>query len=460
MFAIVTVVRNCCRKIQPCVRNPPGRFMVSLWLSRACRSIFQSCACIHVFAVNPFKVRPVRISISRILFLFAFSAIAAVFFFGCSPAVNYSVLTLPQEGSAPPEKITADQDSVAGCTVYWKGKSWTYDMRERFALLPNDAGAVFMNRNEARSLITIKMFGGSCRVYRRPEGYEAIDPCLTPDGKRFCFSRPVHGSWNIYEMDLDGSPAITRITNDRYYNFYPRYFPDGSRILFCHTELQPGREKGSVVPGSHLWSAGLGASSSAVIEYGEGFEPSFVPKTNKVVFVRPGDSGRTSELHLMDLLTGSDTCIFGQPGRGAADPEVSPSGSMVAFVSITEAEKTPANLDIYTVNIDGTGLKQRTYFPGEDICPRWSADGKSLFFLSQRGTQNGAWNIWKMQLAEFAAPKTDSAVQAPSVGQKPVGGANTVPAVQVPAAVPKTAAPASGTADSTKPVIPDSTARR
>lgn len=54
------------------------------------------------------------------------------------------------------------------------------------------------------------------------------------------------------------------------------------------------------------------------------------------------------------------------------------------------------NLDLYVVRTDGTNLTQLTYHPGNYVSPIWSKDGKSIYFISQRGTEKGTWNIWKM----------------------------------------------------------------
>ena len=48
------------------------------------------------------------------------------------------------------------------------------------------------------------------------------------------------------------------------------------------------------------------------------------------------------------------------------------------------------------VRSDGSQMTQLTYHRGHDLSPVWSPDGKSIYFLSQRGTENGAYNIWKM----------------------------------------------------------------
>lgn len=42
--------------------------------------------------------------------------------------------------------------------------------------------------------------------------------------------------------------------------------------------------------------------------------------------------------------------------------------------------------DIFVSSIDGSNLIQLTYHPADDISPVWGKDGKSIFFISQRGS--------------------------------------------------------------------------
>jgi hypothetical protein len=326
-------------------------------------------------------------------------SVALTGIFGCAPSINYAIKSVPEESALQLSQITSDQDSVSGPAVYWKGKSWSYDERERISVSSDGSKIAFMSFKGGSTGITVRMLDGSNLSFRKPGRGQAIDPFLSSDGMRMLFARCDHASWDIYETSLDSNPAVHRITNDPYYNVYPSYGVD-RKILFSHVELQPGMEKGSAVPSSKLCSADLG--SSLVTEYGEGlFTPSCVPNKNKAVVVRLNDSTRTTELWTIDLTTGAKNLLFGKPGEGAADPAVSPDGKVVAFVSMTEAQNSPANLDIYTINMDGTGLTQRTFFPGQDICPRWSGNGGALYFLSQRNTDAGEWNVWRMELPEY-----------------------------------------------------------
>jgi LysM repeat protein len=63
-------------------------------------------------------------------------------------------------------------------------------------------------------------------------------------------------------------------------------------------------------------------------------------------------------------------------------------GSRVAFMSLRDGD-----WDVYTVNMDGSGLKRLTDNSAQDGLPTWSPDGKSIAFVSNR---SGAWAIWAM----------------------------------------------------------------
>lgn len=52
---------------------------------------------------------------------------------------------------------------------------------------------------------------------------------------------------------------------------------------------------------------------------------------------------------------------------------------------------------MYVCRTDGTGFSQLTYHAADDLSPAWSADGKHIYFISQRGDAEGTANIWRMK---------------------------------------------------------------
>ena len=69
-------------------------------------------------------------------------------------------------------------------------------------------------------------------------------------------------------------------------------------------------------------------------------------------------------------------------------PAWSPNGRKIAF-----SRNVDDNVDIYTVNVDGSGLRQLTTAPGNDSVPAWTPDSRGIVF---RSTRNGLWQIYLM----------------------------------------------------------------
>lgn len=76
---------------------------------------------------------------------------------------------------------------------------------------------------------------------------------------------------------------------------------------------------------------------------------------------------------------------FFQMGR-VTEPQVSPDGKYVAYtLTVYDIHKNEGNSDIFIVSTDGNERRQLTFSEKKDHSPRWSGDGKSIAFLSDRG---------------------------------------------------------------------------
>ena len=81
------------------------------------------------------------------------------------------------------------------------------------------------------------------------------------------------------------------------------------------------------------------------------------------------------------------TEIFSEVGVGRERITWTPDGHIV-FCS-----RVSGNWDIWSMNKDGSGSKQLTPDPHNDLFPAVAPDGKSIFFASDRA---GVFNIWRM----------------------------------------------------------------
>ena len=76
------------------------------------------------------------------------------------------------------------------------------------------------------------------------------------------------------------------------------------------------------------------------------------------------------------------------------DPQPSPHGDQVVFVlRTTDFAANKGRNHLVRVGIDGSGLTPLTSGNSNETNPRWSADGKSLYFLS---TRSGSSQVWRL----------------------------------------------------------------
>jgi len=77
-----------------------------------------------------------------------------------------------------------------------------------------------------------------------------------------------------------------------------------------------------------------------------------------------------------------------------SDAQVSPNGKQIVFVlRKTDLEANKGRTDLWLVGVNGTGLRRLTSHPENDSNPRWSPDGNSVWFLSDRTESSQVWRI-------------------------------------------------------------------
>ncbi len=81
-----------------------------------------------------------------------------------------------------------------------------------------------------------------------------------------------------------------------------------------------------------------------------------------------------------------------------SDPQPSPDGRWAAVtVRSTDLEADKGRTDLWRISLNGEMAPQRlTSHPDSDQQPRWSPDGKSLFFLS---TRSGSSQVWRLSMS-------------------------------------------------------------
>ncbi len=191
-------------------------------------------------------------------------------------------------------------------------------------LSPSGARVVFEARGE---LFTVPAKDGPTRNLSETQGIREMSPAWSPDGKWIAYLSDATGEYEIYLRGQDGSGAPRRLTTD-----------------------------------GGVWR----------------FRPAWSPDSKKIAF---GD--RRQRLLILDVATGTITEV----DRGTReDLDVyrwSPDGRWLVYEK-SHPTRQPGlaiySLETHRVSMLGDGLTA-------DFGPAFSADGKNLFFLSNRDYQ-------------------------------------------------------------------------
>jgi tol-pal system beta propeller repeat protein TolB len=152
----------------------------------------------------------------------------------------------------------------------------------------------------------------------------------------------------------------------------PVTFPPPGRIVFVSN--RPGN-KGSLM----IMSADGSNVTQLTPVNTEAFHPSYSPPRNLVVYSTNQPPNKPAYLYTITLDGQVEANPGGQSFNDWWQPAFSPDGQRIAFVSARNG-----NMDIYSMNSDGSDLKQLTDDPARDLSPAWSPDNMRLAFVSER----------------------------------------------------------------------------
>ena len=209
-----------------------------------------------------------------------------------------------------------------------------------------------------------------------------IQPSLSPDGRYVAYASRIDGDWDIYLLRIGGDNPINLTADEKADDRSPAFSPDGGRIAF-----QSDRDGGGLFV--------MGATGESVKRVtGFGYNPAWSPDGRRLVFggeavdTHPGSRIGPSSLSIVDLETGTVGRVAME--QDAVQPAWSPNGAWIAFWGLPE---NSGQRDLWLVHPDGSGLRPVTSDAALDWSPSWSADGRKLYFSSDRGGTLGPWSV-------------------------------------------------------------------
>ena len=254
------------------------------------------------------------------------------------------------------------------------------------------------------------------------------DAHISPDGKQVAYvvtvidqqrNRRVSSVWLV---DADGRSAPRRLTAEGVNSNAPRWSPDGSELAFLSTRntgtAEAGGAGGAGEPArpqicilhmdggeaqvvSHLkngvnayqWSPD-GKRFVAVSRLGPSDQVAPSARKSDVrhykhISYKFNDTGwfddKRSHLWVIEAAGGKDKQLTSGEDWNDADPQWSPDGSRIAFVSDRTGREydDSHNKDVWVISADGGALTKSSDHNFDDDLPRWSPDGKQILFAGR-----------------------------------------------------------------------------
>lgn len=325
-----------------------------------------------------------------VLFRFGSLFLCIAFLCSCKTASTvYSNISVPEEGGINFVQLTDETDIVLGPTVQTYGKKtihwWANPM---LALSPDGEKIAYLARKKVSSTdytdnIMVKNTGKPGGAVQRTFRNNINDLSWSPDGEWLCFSETRSNKSSIYMVNAIEGTVLQQISTDIANDYNPVFSSDCNLIYFTRADSY----------GYSIWS--FNRLNNQFSNYSNGLNPIPVKGEEGALLCTRITGEGDREIWKINYITGVEQVILSQPNKSFTNPQLSPDMQWIVCVANTTGG-LKQNLDIYAVRSDGTQLTQLTYHPGSDASPVWSPDGKSLYFLSQRGTLKGKYNIWKM----------------------------------------------------------------
>lgn len=206
--------------------------------------------------------------------------------------------------------------------------------------------------------------------------------CWGKDGRLYFTDINGENSY-ICSVDAEAGSMMAQHTNGNVKDFDPVLSDDNNIIYFTRSDAT----------GPAIWS--LNKKDGTLTSCTRGYNSCIIPGQPHTLYVVRNTTNRRSEIWRVNYEKGEESLVLSDENRSFSNPVLSPDGEWIACVGNTTKGKKK-NLDIFVVLTDGSHLTQLTYHPENDTNPTWSADGRSIYFISSRATEKNSYNVWKM----------------------------------------------------------------
>ena len=216
-------------------------------------------------------------------------------------------------------------------------------------------------------------------------GVEAWHGVLSPDGKKLAFCGIRGGRRTLWEKSLlDGREAP--IIDDEYMRDHPQWSPDGMRLAY--RRWKPHTHESEIWVWSHQsHTEELVAASNTLDKIVYDWSPD---GERLLVAIESSDNHRV-EIWMLPVgrATPQAKKIISDPWSDLYQSRFSPDGRWIVFEAVRYSPQTESA--IYVVSAAGGPWARISKGGPWDDKPRWSPEGKRIYYVSSEG---GFFNVW------------------------------------------------------------------
>jgi Tol biopolymer transport system component len=216
----------------------------------------------------------------------------------------------------------------------------------------------------------------------------ANQPALQPGGEWLAANGERHLEENLLVLRPNGADLVE--ISEHIEDGLPAWSTDGKKLAFASTQHGDRQSRIYVMDGVPLDGRRVaGRALNTGADDARGTQP-FWTDDGQIIYSGcdySADPVRCGLL-LMPAAEGSYQPVAVTTYAGDTAPAV--YGKRVAFMS-----DRSGSWEVYSINLDGSGLAQLTNNRANDGLPTWSPDGQTIAFVSDEG---GAWAVWAIDL--------------------------------------------------------------
>jgi Tol biopolymer transport system component/DNA-binding winged helix-turn-helix (wHTH) protein len=217
-------------------------------------------------------------------------------------------------------------------------------------------------------------------------GRLSVEPTLSRDGTKVAFFVPHGESFGLNYLDVrnevwvkslvDGSEVP--VISDDYSRWYPQWSPDGKQLAYERRNRKTNERQ------LMLWSSQsheekpLGSTLSIWDWSPDG---KWLLSAHEGLWLVPVAAAPHAETAAQKIAS--------DPAYQLYQPHFSPDGRWIVFEAVADSPNLASTL--YVVPASGGPWTQITGSKHWDDKPRWSPDGRTIYFVSRRG---GFFNVW------------------------------------------------------------------